>query len=162
GGADGAEAATAYEEARRLLRQLVAEPGALPAYRGDLGITEGNLGLLRGTQEKWEEARPYFDRAVAGLKEALRHNPDSPYYRTPPPGRARPPAGGPGGRLPRRPGHARGGPARGRRRARPPRLFRRPLPRPRPGPGPRRRPARRRTAAGLSRRSRAPARRDAP
>jgi serine/threonine protein kinase len=78
---DGLAAAEkAWLDACRRLRQLDARPGALPAYRGDLGMTLGNLGWVYLQMDDAEKSRRYLQEGTDYLEKALLANPEHPDY----------------------------------------------------------------------------------
>ena len=78
---DGLPAAeTAWLDACQRLRQLDAQSNALPAYRGDLGMTLGNLGWVYLQMDDAEKSRRYLQEGTEYLEKALQANPDHPDY----------------------------------------------------------------------------------
>ena len=80
---DGLDAAdAAWAEARRQLERLIADPQAdTTTYRGYLGLTLGNQGWSLAKREKWREARPLLEQAVADLAAARQAQPRNPMFR---------------------------------------------------------------------------------
>ncbi len=80
---DGLDAAdAAWAEARRQLERLIADQdGDAPAYRGYLGLTLGNQGWSLARREKWREARPLLEQAVASLAAARQAQLRNPQFR---------------------------------------------------------------------------------
>src|SRR5262249_5859620 len=73
-------AAREWEQARELLSPLVKKWPRVPAYKGDLGIVQGNLGWLLAGRQKWAEAVLYLEEGVANVREALKPTPADPNY----------------------------------------------------------------------------------
>jgi tetratricopeptide (TPR) repeat protein len=67
-------------DACQRLRQLEARPNAPPAYRGDLGMTLGNLGWVYLRDGNTEKSRRYLQEGIDYLEKALQANPDHPDY----------------------------------------------------------------------------------
>jgi tetratricopeptide (TPR) repeat protein len=70
-----------WVKARTIFKALVKSNSEVADYHGLLGMTLGNLGLLRTEEEKWHLARKLFKNAIAQLQTALEPNPLHPDYR---------------------------------------------------------------------------------
>lgn len=71
-------AGSRWHLARARLEDLVRNYPEVADYQKLLGITLGNLGWLSSQQGNWQEARDYFQQAVAHLHPAQRANPANP------------------------------------------------------------------------------------
>jgi tetratricopeptide (TPR) repeat protein len=76
-----AEALKRWDEARDLWRGLVAQAPGRGSYRGDLGMTLGNLGWLHLKQHEPRDALACLEEAVGELRAALTANAAQPDYR---------------------------------------------------------------------------------
>jgi tetratricopeptide (TPR) repeat protein/tRNA A-37 threonylcarbamoyl transferase component Bud32 len=74
------QAQNAYERAEGVLARLVKENPKVPQYRGDLGMTHGNLGWLLTQRQKWAQARAHLQQAITLLRQALKPGPPNPAY----------------------------------------------------------------------------------
>jgi tetratricopeptide (TPR) repeat protein len=59
---------------------LVKDHPKVPQYRGDLGMTHGNLGWLLTEQQKWPQARAHLQKAITYLRQAVKRSPPNPDY----------------------------------------------------------------------------------
>jgi tetratricopeptide (TPR) repeat protein len=74
------QAQRTYERAETILVRLVKDHQKVPEYKGDLGMTYGNLGWLLTEQQKWAEARAPLDKAITWLRPAVEPKPPNPTY----------------------------------------------------------------------------------
>jgi serine/threonine-protein kinase len=75
-----AKARPAFEEAIRVLEELVARYPQVPEYQSDLGLAYQNLSILQGKAQP-REARRSLDAAIAHQQIALKANPKNADYR---------------------------------------------------------------------------------